>query len=288
MTTGQHIPQEDLYLFALQLLPETEMHAAALHLKECEQCRTQVGEMQGDMVAYAMTAEMQAPPSRARERLLEQIAKEKKFIAPDPVEEKLEPVLYPRNSRMFQVDATEEKRSKTPTVMAWLGWAAAASLAIAGGLQYQQRTQLQLQLSQESAKLDAVQQNALHAESVLSALTDPKAMQVAMHIPVTPNAPVNFNPEGHVTYVPAKGSLLFVATHLDPLQQYKTYELWLLPAEGSPIPAGLFKPDANGNATVVMPKLPQGVLAKGFGVTVEDDGGATKPTPPIVLAGMGM
>ena len=43
---------------------------------------------------------------------------------------------------------------------------------------------------------------------------------------------------------------------------------------------------ANGNATVVMPPLPKGVTAKGFGVTVENDGGSKTPTAPIVLAGM--
>jgi len=34
-----------------------------------------------------------------------------------------------------------------------------------------------------------------------------------------------------------------------------------------------------------MPPLPKGVEAKAFGVTVEDEGGATVPTPPIILAG---
>jgi anti-sigma-K factor RskA len=35
-----------------------------------------------------------------------------------------------------------------------------------------------------------------------------------------------------------------------------------------------------------MPELPKGVAAKGFGVTVEDEGGSKTPTAPIVLAGM--
>ena len=50
------------------------------------------------------------------------------------------------------------------------------------------------------------------------------------------------------------------------------------------MPAGLFKPDANGNASVVLPELPKNVAAKGFGVTVEADGGSPAPTLPIVLA----
>jgi len=290
MSTTQHIAPDDLYLYALQLLPETEMQSASLHLKECPVCRGLVGDIQGDLVTYAMTAEMQAPPSQARERLLRQVAKEKKFIPVDPVEQRIEPVLYPRNSRMFQMEAPEERRSKTPVVMAWVGWAVAAGVAVAAGLQYQQTELIRLNLSRETAqlqqKLDANTTESERAQQVLQTLTDAKALQVAMHIPVNPNAPVNFNPEGHVAYVAEKGSLVFVATHLDPLQTAKTYELWLLPSTGAPVPAGLFKPDASGNATVVMPELPKGVKAAGFGVTVEEDGGSKTPTKPIVLAGM--
>jgi hypothetical protein len=167
-----------------------------------------------------------------------------------------------------------------------VGWAIAAGVAVAAGLQYQQTELLKQNLSAETAKLNQTEAQSEHANEVLQTLTDAGAMQVAMHIPASPNAPVNFNPEGHVAYVPNKGSLVFVATHLDPLQQYKTYELWLLASDGAAIPAGLFKPDSNGNATVVMPELPKGVIAKGFGVTVEVDGGTSKPTAPIVLAGM--
>jgi hypothetical protein len=47
----------------------------------------------------------------------------------------------------------------------------------------------------------------------------------------------------------------------------------------------MFRPDGRGNASVIMPPLPKGIAAKAFGVTVEDEGGATTPTMPIVLAG---
>jgi hypothetical protein len=287
MNTSQHIAPDDLYLYALQLLPETEMQAAALHLKDCAQCRSTVADIQGDMVTYAMTAEMQAPPSQARERLLRQVAREKKFVPADRAQPVIEPVLTPRNSRMFQMEPPEERRSKTPVVLAWVGWAVAAGVAVAAGLQYQQTQLLKQNLNTQTAqlqeKLNTTAAESARAQQVLQTLTDAGAMQVAMHIPVAPNAA---NPEGHVAYVANKGSLVFIATHLDPLQQAKTYELWLLASDGAAIPAGLFKPDANGNASVVMPDLPKGLTAKGFGVTVEQDGGSKTPTKPIVLMGL--
>jgi anti-sigma-K factor RskA len=75
------------------------------------------------------------------------------------------------------------------------------------------------------------------------------------------------------------------ASNLDPLPSNKTYELWVIPMKGAPMPAGMFRPDAAGNASVVMPDMPKGIEAKAFGVTVENAGGSITPTMPIVLAG---
>jgi anti-sigma-K factor RskA len=287
MNISQHIAPDDLYLYALQLLPETEMQSAAVHLKDCGTCRATVGDIQGDMVTYAMTAEAVAPPSQARERLLRQVAREKKFVPADRVEPVIEPVLAPRNSRMFQMEPPEQRRSKTPVVLAWVGWAVAAGVAVAAGLEYQQNQQLKQNMSTQTAqlqeKLNATAAESARAQEALQTITGEGATQVALHIPVTP---ANVNPEGHVAYLQNKGSLVFIASHLDPLQQAKTYELWLLASDGSAVPAGLFKPDASGNASVVMPDLPKGLKAVGFGVTVEEDGGSKTPTKPIVLLGL--
>jgi hypothetical protein len=287
MNTANHITPDDLYLFALQLLPDADMTDAATHMKECPACRAQLGEIQGDLAAYALTAEMHTPPSQARERLLRQVAEEKKVIPVDPVERQIEPVLYPRNSRMYQMEAPEEREPRRfAPVMAWIGWGIAACLAVATGMQMSQRKLVEQDLSVATAQLSQSMAQSEHAKEVVQTLRDAGAMQVALH--VNAGAVPKLDPEGHATYVPETGALVFVADHLDPLQPQKTYELWLLPADAkqAPIPAGLFKPDVNGNATVVMPPLPKGVTAKGFGVTVENDGGSSTPTMPIILAGM--
>jgi hypothetical protein len=286
MTSANHLSNDDLYLFALQLLPHTETQAAALHLKDCALCRAQVGEIQGDLVEYAMTAEMQAPPSRARERLLAQVAREKKMVPVERTEQHLEPVLYPRNARMFQMEPPEERHGRTASVLAWTGWLVAAGVGAVAVLQYQHQDILQQNLTAQTARLNETTVESERARQVLQTLTDQGAMQVALHIPVNPSAPPT-DPEGHVAYQPNTGSLVFVATHLDPLQADKTYELWVLPTDkdGKPIPAGLFKPDSNGGGSVVLPELPKGVVAKGFAVTRQDAGGAATPTMPMVLFG---
>jgi anti-sigma-K factor RskA len=298
MNGSEHIPQEELYLFALQLLPEAEAQTVAQHLKQCGVCRAAVAEIQGDLAMYALSTEMKTPPAEARERLMRQVAAEKKVIPIVPKQAAVqqpvavEPMLSPRSSRMFQMDAAEEQpRRRVAPFLAWTGWAVAAGLAVVAGMQFQQRQADEQMLSAESARVQqetAQTAEAAQAKVLMQTLTDANAMQVSLHVPLTAGAPPKLDPEGHATYVPGKGALVFVASHLDPLPPAKTYELWLLPAEAgqAPVPAGLFKPDASGNATVVMPPLPKEIAAKGFGVTVEDDGGSKTPTAPIVLAGL--
>jgi anti-sigma-K factor RskA len=54
----------------------------------------------------------------------------------------------------------------------------------------------------------------------------------------------------------------------------------------TPIPAGLFKPDASGNAQMLYAELPPGAVAKGFAVTVEPRQGSPAPTTSPLLVGL--
>ena len=299
MNNANHISPEDLPLIALQFLPEAEMAEALVHLEHCEICREEIARYQGDLATYAMTSEMHSPPALARERLLRRVAKEKKVI---PLERPLartqpiaaapgeEPMLAPRRGSMFDTETYEEPRrtSRASSFVAWSGWAIAAGVAVVAGLQFHQRQLLQNDINDMSAKLTASAAESAKAQDTLKTLTDQGALQVTLNIPPPEGVPAPHLPEGHVAYLADKGSLVFVASNLLQLQPYKTYELWVLPTEKGrdPIPAGTFKPDERGSASVVMPELPKGVAAKGFGVTIEDDGGSKQPTMPIVLVGM--
>lgn len=289
MNNGPHLSHEDLALYALQLLSEEELQLVAERLQGDSTSREEVARLQGDLVLYAMTAEQVEPPANSRERLLRHVAQEPRPKPEEQVTESRapEPMLVARGStepRQY-ADVVEMKpRSRVAPALAWTGWAVAAGMSVAAGLQYQSRQQIQRQLSAETARVNESGAEAVRAREALSTLTDAGAMQVALRIPSTKEAP---KPEGHAAYLAEKGSLVFIASHMAPLQSYKTYELWLLPASAglTPIPAGLFKPDADGNASIVMQDLPKGIKAKGFGVTVEDEGGSRQPTPPILLAG---
>jgi anti-sigma-K factor RskA len=309
MNNGNHISQEDLTLIALQFLPEHEMAEALLHLEHCDACRQELAQYQGDLAVYAMTSEMHSPPAQARERLMRRVAKEKKIIAieherPLPVDALYpsrteQPVAAPQDSNeelLFQprgralFESYEEpQRSRGGGFFAWAGWAIAAGIAVVAGLQFHQRQILQADLSSANAKLTQSQTATGKAEEVLQTLTSQGALQVALRIPPPEGVPSSSLPEGHAAYDATKGSLVFVASNLLPVPQDKTYELWVLPSDNqaAPIPAGIFRPDQNGNATVVMPSIPKGVTAKGFGVTLEQAGGSKTPTmSQLVLVGV--
>ena len=173
--------------------------------------------------------------------------------------------------------------SKRPARRAavWIGWlAAAASLLFAFSLEQKVRS-LNDQLAQQ--KQAAAQQAAANAraQQVLDVLTAPTAKRVLLTA-----AKAKPEPTGRAVYLAESGGLVFQANDLGQLAQDKTYELWVIPANGqAPIPAGTFRPDAAGSASVLMPPLPKGVPAKAFGVTIEKAEGSATPTAPIILVG---
>jgi hypothetical protein len=345
-----HIPDDDLVLFALQLLPEDRMRQAKKHMDACDLCRGEIAKLQGDLVAYCMTAEIQAPPPAARERLLRQIAKEPRLapLEPEPEPERKsapapapltpvedrrspqghaasEPFFPTRQNRGLgrtisedELEVAPERRrrglhrgipedepeipqerrrgSRAPWVLAWTGWAVAAGVSFVAGLQVHQRQQIQSSIAAQQARMDDTTRQAARAQDALATLTAANAMQMPLHTtaavkpatPVKPGTPAPVaapSPDALVAYLADKGALVFIGTHMDPAPAGKTYELWLLPADGrSPMPAGTFKPDAQGTAHIVMPQLPRGVPAKGFGITLENDGGSPTPTLPIVMS----
>jgi Anti-sigma-K factor rskA len=292
MSSARHIEQDDLALFAMQLLTADESAAMAEHIESCIECRRELAAVQGDLAIYAHTVDLHSPPALARERLLKQVAREKKVV-PVPRAPVTEFPARPAPQGSFlgadlgtskyldDDDDLPHPRSSGARLLPWAGWAVAAGLAVAAGMLYQERNTLRTTLASQSGQLAHLTADAAAARQLMDTMNDPMAMHVTLQKPQT--APV---PQARATYVADKGSLLFTASNMEPLLPYKVYELWLIPADGhDPIPAGTFHPDARGNANVIMPPMPKGVEAKAFGITVEDEGGATTPTMPIIMAG---
>jgi hypothetical protein len=283
----RHPTPEDLVLYAMQLFTPDESNVITQHLASCPECRAELARIHSDLALTAATVELQSPPESARQRLLQQIAREKKIVTlPQQPEAQAEPqppiAAFGRSASILSIDDHPAKRSIGRTILGVAGWAVAAGLAVTAGLEYTDRQTLRDTVAAQSGLVQRLTGEADDAHRLMDAITDPKAVRVTLATKPQPKAA----PVGGVTYNPDKGTLVFLASNLDPLQTYKTYELWVIPADGTaPIPAGTFHPDDQGNASVIMPELPKGVPAKAFGVTIETEGGSQTPTLPIVLSG---
>lgn len=262
MTDGRHISQEDLALYALQALDAQEAAAVRAHLQACAQCRAVSEELTGDLALVALSVEQQPLPAGARERFMQRIAADEAGSTPAP-----------------QVIAMPTRPRKTFAV--WVAWGAAAAMALLSVSLGIRVNELRQQLQQESAQAAQLQATNARAQNVLDVLTAPEAQHVLLTA-----AKVRTTPSARAVYLASRGGLIFQANNLEPLPEDKAYELWVIPANGkAPIPAGVFRPDAEGNASVVLPSLPKGVPAKAFGVTIERAAGSATPTLPIILAG---
>ncbi len=89
-------------------------------------------------------------------------------------------------------------------------------------------------------------------------------------------------PQGKVFVNPNRGVLL-LASNLPPAPAGKLYEMWVIPAGGSPVPAGLFQTESNGTG-VHLQKGPVNIgSTAAVAVTLEAEGGAAQPTSQILI-----
>lgn len=255
----EHIPEEDLALYAMQALTPDEMHTAQEHLDQCAQCRAGLAEALGDIALIGMSADQKPLPEGAKERLLQKINEETARIQTMPA-------------------------SPTPVRQknyGWIGWVAAAACLIIAAYFGIRSFDLQQRLNAAAGQTAELAAQAERAQLIMDVLTSKQAVHVTLTETKQPQ-----QPSGNATYLQDKGALIFYGHNLHPLPSGKIYELWLIPQGGkAPIPAGTFRPDPSGSASVILPPLPPGTPAQAFGITIEPDGGSSAPTLPIIMSG---
>jgi anti-sigma-K factor RskA len=265
MTGNGHNTQEELASYAMQGLPVEESASIRAHLQTCPTCRTELAQICGDLALLGIAVQQQPLPEGARERFLNKIG--------------ASPAVKPQE-KLAEVTPISVKSTRRGAAY-WIPWVATAAMAIIAISLAVQNRALNEELRDESSLLTNLAGQASRAQQVLEVLTAPSAQRVTLTEGKTPPQPT-----ARATYLPERGGLILLATNLKPLPEGKTYELWVIPANGkAPVPAGVFRPDAVGTATVVLPPLVPGIAAKAFGVTVEKAGGSDSPTSPIILSG---
>ena len=251
---------EDLALYALGCLEGNDRTALEMHLEECASCRRELEQLRGDAALLALSASGPRPPARAQARLMDAIAKE------------------PRGQ-------SADVRSRRPRPQWWagFGWAAVAAMIVVVAVVWNQNTRLKSSVEQLAALSERQRSELDRAKRIADTLMARDAKHVDVMLVGVKTPP----PQGKAIYSRQNNGLIFMASNLLPLPAQKAYELWIIPMQGAPIPAGVFKPDAHGGAMVINPPIPAGVEAKAFAITIEPEQGSTTPTMPIVMMGAG-
>jgi len=247
---------DELALYALGALSNEERRAVEKHLRECSACNREIELLRGDLALLAVSVSGPKPPARSRQRLMSAIAKE---------------------VRGARVRSRELKFR-----WGFFEWAGAAALSVIVVVLALQNMNLHRRVSDLEANSGAQQKQVVQAKQLLAALTSADAAHFTL---VSAKGPPQ--PQGKAIYLSSTGTLVFFASNMPELPPQKTYELWLIPANGAPVPAGVFRPDAHGSAAVIKPPLPTGIEAKTFAITVEPESGSAAPTSTPIMVGIG-
>jgi anti-sigma-K factor RskA len=251
---GHQPYEEDLALYALGALQSDDRVALEKHLDSCAECRRELEQLRGDMALLAWSAAGAKPPARSRERLMKSVSREPRTV--------------------------EAPSHRSWWLLApWFAVVVLVGVAVFFWIRnddFQKRiTRIQQDFAAKEAQLE-------EAREIVATLTNKDAQRVTLVAAKTPP-----QPQGKAIYVRDRGRLIFIASDFPQLPPQRAYELWLIPKAGSPIPAGVFKPDAHGSATIVNPPLPMGTEAKAFAITVEPDSGSSAPTSTPIMLGAG-
>jgi anti-sigma-K factor RskA len=261
--SGQHITRpEDFDLFALGVLDADEKQAIETHVATCVECAQKLAEAQGRMAILAFAASRIEPSPGVKERLMRQLH----ATAEGPG---------------GSLARTQREQAAAPGMFGrW--WAVlipvASAFALATILLWLHNDQLTRQLAD-------LRTTVLQQRKQLDESRHMVELMAARDTIVVPLAAQKGQPQGsaRVIYNAREGMMMYDGT-LPPAPTDKVYQIWLVPMKGAPISTGWFteRPDKPGH---MMMKVPEGLAAKAFAVTLEPAGGMLQPTGPTVLVG---
>ena len=256
---GHPTRPEDFDLYALGVLEGEEKAAIESHVPTCAQCAEKLAEARGRIALLAFSAPRVEPSPAVRERLMRQVH------------------ASVEGSRAGRAQREPERAG------GFFGrwWAAVLVpacillLFVAAHLR-NENERLSRELAQEQATL-LQQQKQLDESRHAQALLESKDT-VSVALAQQPGMPKG---DVRVMYN-SKMGMAMCDGWVEPAPANKSYQLWMVPMEGKPVSAGMIE---GGPINPWMVKLPQGMAAKAFAVTLEPAGGMPQPTGPMVLVG---
>jgi anti-sigma-K factor RskA len=263
--------EEDFDLYALGALEGDEKLAIESHVASCANCADKLAEARGRIALLALAAPQSQASAAVKQRLMQQVRAD--------AERNVE-----RSTDAVPASAYEPPHASERSAGFFGRWwtavlvPAGAVLAVATILLWAQNRQLDRQLAALRASVQEQQQQLQDARAVADMIESRDTITVSLA--QQPGMPTG---AAHVMYNSKMGMLMFDG-EITPAPSAKSYQLWLVPTDGKPISAGVFNP-VSGRTDHWMMKLPQGIAAKEFAVSLEPAGGMPQPTGPMVLVG---
>jgi anti-sigma-K factor RskA len=272
VNNGEHIRLEDLELHALGTLPEGDAAALRAHVAVCVNCATNLAEAHGDAAMLAFAARQERPAGTVKAELMARIRANR---------EAEERYAWPSRIKGAEREGTKAK-AESNAKSSWWNWvlvpAAVALALVSFGLSWQNR-RIAAELQREHRAAEAFEHDREQIEKLVSMLAAPDT--VTVKLAGTGDAA---RASGVVKYN-GKMGLMVYSVELPALPSDKSYQLWLVPAKGTPMSAGLIGPGGHSWGNLWTAEVPMNTEAKAFAVTIEPVGGVTQPTGPKVLLG---
>ena len=232
--------------FVLGALEADEAETVRAHLEGCDSCRALADRLLRAVDAIPLAVGEVTPPPRLRQRILDAAAGSRPAAAG----------ATPKPAKVLELPRV---RAKGSPLFGRFGRTAAAAALVAFAL----GAGLGLGIGRTIAPAPAPQSVAQFSMTGSGAMT---------------------GADGHVYELRQEGLTLIQFSGLPQPAEGKIYELWLIPNQGQPVPAGVFTPDTEGGHVTVLARTLNGV--KTLAVTQEAaPGGAAAPTQQPQLAG---
>jgi len=262
MPNGHPFEDADYDLYALGALRGEENAAIESHAASCQECAQKLAQARGRIALLA--------------------------LAVDPVQ----PSPGVKESLMRQLNASAEghetwQRTEEPSRVRYraTGWwtaiwapAAVAFACITIFLVVENR-KLDQQLGGMRADVAQLQSQVQDTEANVALFSAKDTIRVAL----APSKEFR-GASASVRYNARLGKAFYSDSLPTPAPPDKSYQLWLVPADGKPISAGILAP-ATGAGSEMFVSVPRGTQAKAFAVTEEPAGGSPQPTGPKILVG---
>jgi len=246
---------------ALSTLAADDRAALNEHLLVCAECRWELETWEATAATLSLSTTPMEPSPNVRERILEQVREERRPATAEDAGARVVPFRSQSRTMSYGLVAAGVICS---ILVGWIALMARQNRAARAEI---------ARLNQEIQSTDA---RLAHQREIVAMLT-------SRGTTITTLAGTSTMPgaEAMLAYEP-KGVAMLIAKNLPAAPVGKAYQLWFI-VDNKPLPGHTFNTDASGDGTM-QDSVPVGITNKAiFAVTMEESGGASSPTGPILL-----